>query len=249
MPRVHTGIPVAFAREPIYCRPAVGERAAWMFERLWRGNTPAAPAPREQLSIADLQSRAILVEAIARMDQRVAELEERPAPANDEAEIEAWQLSVAQSSNDIAQGLEQLADVCERISERLQEDRRDSQALREAIAGLASSQPQSLGRPAHSIAPAETAVCPVEEDGEDDEISLVDDTDHDEISLVDDTEADLFTDDPAERTEHQAAQTILEQLTEVLNRRGDGEALKLSTRLRRVSTSQWARLRDRGEDG
>ena len=100
-----------------------------MFGSRKRG-VQAADAMREHVTAADIHARAVLADAIAQMELRLRDLEERsmlPEPV--EAPAEAA-LDTSPASADIARALGQVANMCAMVAERLEDDRLERRALR-----------------------------------------------------------------------------------------------------------------------
>ena len=191
-----------------------------MFGRQKRREAQAIEAIREQVSNADLHARAVLADAIAQMELRVRDLEqrERPEPAPDGVEVPT---ALAAASADVARALEQVASMCALVADRLEDDRLDRRALTEALARLARPASTALDVPARTIGGTVYGV-PVAANGS--EISLVDDDDEEDDDDDDAGEGARpvpYAEAPAEKSDY--VLTVLERLTDVVYRRRERE--------------------------
>jgi len=96
----------------------------------------ALRAIREELSAAELRSRAVLADALAKMELRLSrDVEQRRRLQSvTESAVETLQSSVTDSSTEIARALGQVANMCALVAERLDADRLERRAFTEAIA-------------------------------------------------------------------------------------------------------------------
>ncbi len=132
----------------------------------------AIDAIREQVTAADLRTRAVLTEAIAQMEQRLAtDLEQRERFQSSTASVVArLQESVTDSTDEVVRTIEQFTHLCAVVSERLDADAVERRVLTEAISRLA--RPLAAPAEAASRVLGGTVFSAPEPSGE---ISIVDD--------------------------------------------------------------------------
>jgi uncharacterized membrane protein YccC len=124
-----------------------------MFGRQHRKQVKALEALHEELSAADLHARAVLNDAIAQIELRLArDREDRErAQSSTETAIEKSQSLITAQANDVGLLLQQVANTCASVAERLDADRSERRALAEAIARLAQSPATPLESRAHTL--------------------------------------------------------------------------------------------------
>src|SRR5258708_25194602 len=107
-----------------------------MFGSQKRKESAALEAIRAELSAAELRSRAVLADALAKMELRLSrDVEQRRRLQSvTESAVETLQSSVTDSSTEIARALGQVANMCALVAERLDADRLQRRAFTEAIA-------------------------------------------------------------------------------------------------------------------
>ena len=107
-----------------------------MFGSQKRKEAAALEAIRAELSAAELRSRAVLADALAKMELRLSrDVEERRRLQSvTESAVETLQSSLTNSSTEIARALGQVANMCAIVAERLDADRLERRAFTEAIA-------------------------------------------------------------------------------------------------------------------
>jgi hypothetical protein len=96
----------------------------------------ALAAIREEMAAAELRARAILADAVAKMELRLSrELEQRRRDQTaTESAIETLRSGHSSSSSEVARALGQVANMCAIVAERLDADRLERRAFTEAIA-------------------------------------------------------------------------------------------------------------------
>jgi hypothetical protein len=124
-----------------------------MFGRQNRRHLNALEELHKELSAADLDARAVLNEAITQIDLRLArDREDRErAQSSTETAIEKSQTLITAQANDVGRLLQQVANTCASVAERLEADRLERRALAEAIARLAQSPATPLESRAHTL--------------------------------------------------------------------------------------------------
>jgi hypothetical protein len=107
-----------------------------MFGSQKRKEAAALEAIRAELSAAELRARAVLADALAKMELRLSrDVEERRRLQSvTESAVETLQSSLTSSSTEIARALGQVANMCAIVAERLDADRLERRAFTEAIA-------------------------------------------------------------------------------------------------------------------
>ena len=107
-----------------------------MFGSQKRKEAAALEAIRAELSAAELRSRAVLADTLAKMELRWSrDVEERRRIQSVTASaVETLQSSLASNSAEIARALGQVANMCAIVAERLDADRLERRAFTEAIA-------------------------------------------------------------------------------------------------------------------
>ena len=102
-----------------------------MFGSQKRKEAAALEAIRAELSAAELRSRAVLADALAKMELRVSrDVEERRRMQSvTESAVETLQSSLTNSSTEIARALGQVANMCAIVAERLDADRLERRAF------------------------------------------------------------------------------------------------------------------------
>src|SRR4051812_69630 len=112
-----------------------------MFGRRTRKHTQALEDLREEFSAADRHAKAVLTDAIAQIELRMArEREDRDATRlTTEIAIENAQSSLTAQAKDVGVLLQQVADTCALVVERVEADRVERRAFTDAIARLMQS--------------------------------------------------------------------------------------------------------------
>jgi hypothetical protein len=110
-----------------------------MFARRKRQDAQAIEAIREQLSAADAHNRAVLADAIARIELRLSrDLEERERiQVSTETAIDNLRNAVTTRDADVARSLAQVANMCAMVAEQIEAERLERRALSEAVELLA----------------------------------------------------------------------------------------------------------------
>jgi hypothetical protein len=110
-----------------------------MFGRQNRKHLQALEELHEELTAADFRARAVLNDAIAQIEMRLAgDREDRErAQLSTQAAIENSQSLITAQATDVGRLLQQVADTCALVAERLEDDRYERRALADAIARLA----------------------------------------------------------------------------------------------------------------
>ena len=159
-----------------------------MFAHRKRQDAQVIEAIREQLSAADAHNRAVLADAIARMELRLSrDLEQRERlQATTETAIDSLRFSVSGSAADVASSLAQVANMCAMVAEQIEADRLERRALTEAVELLGRPTAPALEEGPRVIGGTVFASPEIAYDGE---ISIVDDNaDHDDHDDHDDYE-------------------------------------------------------------
>ena len=112
-----------------------------MFGRQRRKHVQVLENLHEEISAADARARAVLNEAMEQIDLRLArDREERErAQLSTETSIEHSRSLIIAQANDVGRLLQQVANTCALIAERLEDDRYERRALADAIGRLAPS--------------------------------------------------------------------------------------------------------------
>jgi hypothetical protein len=159
-----------------------------MLARRKRQDAQAIEAIREQLTAADAHNRAVLADAIARIELRLSrDLEQRERlQASTETAIDSLRYSVSGSAADVARSLAQVANMCAMVAEQIEADRLERRALTEAVELLARPLPPALEEGPRVIG---GTVFAAPELSYDSEISIVeDDEDHEDHEVHEDHE-------------------------------------------------------------
>jgi hypothetical protein len=144
-----------------------------MFGSRKRKDAAAIEALRAELSAAELRSRAMLADAIAKMElrsSRDAEERQRIQTVTTSA-VETLQTSLTDNTTEIARALGQVANMCALVAEAMDADRRERRAFTEAIARAGRPPVAKVAGPSEIIGGTffATSEVPVETD-----ISIVD---------------------------------------------------------------------------
>jgi hypothetical protein len=112
-----------------------------MFGRRNRKHVEALDDLREEFSAADRNARAVLADAIAQIELRMARDREEGDATRlaTEAAVENAQSLLTAQANDVGLLLQQVANTCELVVERLEADRLERRAYVEAIGRLMQS--------------------------------------------------------------------------------------------------------------
>lgn len=135
----------------------------------------AVEAVREEMAAAELRARAVLADALAKMELRLSrDLEERQRLQSvTENAVETLHSSLTNSSTEVARALGQVANMCALVAERLDADRLERRAFTEAIARATRPPVSKADGPSRIIGGTFFATSEVPDDP-DDEISIVD---------------------------------------------------------------------------
>ena len=138
----------------------------------------ALAAIREEMAAAELRARAILADAVAKMELRLSrELEQRRRDQTvTESAIETLRSAHSSSSTEVARALGQVANMCAIVAERLDADRLERRAFTEAIARATLPPVTKSEGPSRIIGGTFFATADVPDD---DEISVVEPIDDD----------------------------------------------------------------------
>jgi hypothetical protein len=144
-----------------------------MFGSQKRKEAAALEAIRAELSAAELRSRAVLADALAKMELRWSRDVEhrRRLQSVTESAVETLQSSLTNSSTEIARALGQVANMCAIVAERLDADRLERRAFTEAIARAGRPPVAKVDGPSQIIGGTFFATSEVPEEPE---ISIVD---------------------------------------------------------------------------
>src|SRR5258705_3306896 len=144
-----------------------------MFGSSKRRDAEALAAIREEMAAAELRSRAVLADALAKMELRLSrDLEQRRRLQTvTESAVETLQSSLVNSSTEVAKALGQVANMCAIVAERLDADRFDRRAFTEALARASRAPVAKADGPSRIIGGTFFATSEVPDD---DEISVVD---------------------------------------------------------------------------
>ena len=110
-----------------------------MFGRRKNMEAQAVAAIRDEMAAADMRSRAVLSNAMALIELRLArdhEERDREQQATDAA-VESLRISVIDNATGTGRLLEQVANMCAMVADRLESDRTERRALAEAISRIA----------------------------------------------------------------------------------------------------------------
>ncbi len=135
----------------------------------------AVEAVREEMAAAELRARAVLADALAKMEFRLSrDLEERQRLQSvTESAVETLHSSLTNSSTEVARALGQVANMCALVAERLDADRLERRAFTEAIARATRPPVAKPDGPSRIIGGTFFATSEIP-DEDDDEISIVD---------------------------------------------------------------------------
>lgn len=143
-----------------------------MFGSSKRKDAEALVAIREEMAAAELRARAVLADALAKMELRLSrDLEQRRRLQTvTETAVEALQSSLTTSSTEVAKALGQVANMCAIVAERMDADRLERRAFTEALARAGRPPVANVDGPSKIIGGTFFATSEVPED----EISIVD---------------------------------------------------------------------------
>lgn len=137
----------------------------------------------EELSAADLRARAVLSNAMAQIDLQLAQDREdrERAQSSTQAAIENTQSLITTQAMEVGRLLEQVANTCALVAERVEADRFERRALADAIARLVQSPVMPLESREHALGgtvfPASEVADDSKPDAAENEIDLRDPTD------------------------------------------------------------------------
>jgi hypothetical protein len=142
-----------------------------MFGSSKRRDAEALAAVREEMAAAELRARAVLADALAKMELRLSrDLEQRRRLQTvTESVVETLQSSLTTSSAEVAKALGQVANMCAIVAERLDADRLERRAFTEALARAGRPPVAKVDGPSKIIGGTFFATSEVPED----EISVV----------------------------------------------------------------------------
>ncbi len=142
-----------------------------MFGSSKRRDAEALAAIREEMAAAELRARAVLADALAKMELRLSrDLEQRRRLQTvTESAVETLQTSLTTSSAEVAKALGQVANMCAIVAERLDADRLERRAFTEALARASRPPVAKVDGPSKIIGGTFFATSEVPED----EISVV----------------------------------------------------------------------------
>lgn len=142
-----------------------------MFGSSKRRDAEALAAVREEMAAAELRARAVLADALAKMELRLSrDLEQRRRLQTiTESAVETLQSSLTTSSAEVAKALGQVANMCAIVAERLDADRLERRAFTEALARAGRPPVAKVDGPSKIIGGTFFATSEVPED----EISVV----------------------------------------------------------------------------
>jgi hypothetical protein len=125
-------IPFTIARA--YRRGTRRRKARTMFRRGKR-KEDAIDVIRAELSAAELRSRAMLADAIAKMELRLSrDVEQRrQLQSVTESAVKTLQSSLTDNATEVARALGQVANMCALVAERIDAERLERRAFTEAI--------------------------------------------------------------------------------------------------------------------
>jgi hypothetical protein len=153
-------------------------------------------AIREEMAAADMRARAVLSNAMALIELRLSkdqEEREREQQSTDGA-IELLRNSVIDNATGVGRLLEQVANMCAMVADRLEADRVERHALAEALTRLARPV-ADLPEPSRVIGGTVVATSTTAHEGE---LALVD---QGELSLIDLEREDARTTKSSERAQ------------------------------------------------
>jgi hypothetical protein len=124
-----------------------------MFGRQHRKHVQALEQIHEEISASDLRAQAVLNDAIAQIDTQLAQDRDDRGRAqlSTKNAIENSQSMITAQATDLGRLLQQVANTCAAVAERLEDDRSERRALAEAIARLAPSSVTPLESRAHTL--------------------------------------------------------------------------------------------------
>jgi hypothetical protein len=114
-----------------------------MFGRQRRKHLEALEELHDELAAADVRGRAVLADAIAQIEVRLArDREDRErAQLSTRTAIENSQSLITAQANDVGRLLQQVASTCALVAEQLEADRSERRALADLIARVLPSSP------------------------------------------------------------------------------------------------------------
>jgi hypothetical protein len=123
--------PIARAYRGGTCR----RKVRTMFGSRRRKDAEAIEAIRTELSAAELRSRAMLADAIAKMEFRLSKDVEqrRQLQSVTESAVKTLQSSLTDNATEVARALGQVANMCALVAERIDAERLERRAFTEAI--------------------------------------------------------------------------------------------------------------------
>jgi hypothetical protein len=146
-----------------------------MFGRSKRTEAESLALIREEMAAAELRSRAVLADALAKMELRLSrDLEQRRRLQTlTESAVETLQNSFGNSTSEVAKALGQVANMCAVVAERLDADRLERRAFTEALS-RASRPPAGARADGPSKIIGGTFFAMSETEPSDDELTVID---------------------------------------------------------------------------
>jgi hypothetical protein len=147
-----------------------------MFDNRKRKDAEAAAALetiREELAAAELRSRAMLADIVAKMELRLSRdaEERRRLQSVTESAVETLQSSLTDNTTEMARALGQVANICALVAEQIDAERLERRAFTEAIARATRPPIPNVAGPSEIIGGTFFATSEVPDESE---ISLVD---------------------------------------------------------------------------
>lgn len=164
-----------------------------MFGRQNRKYVQSLEEIHEGIAAADVRARTVLNDAIAQIDMRLArDSEDRErAQLSTQTAIESSRSLITAQAMDLGRLLEQVANTCALVVERLEDDRSERRALTEVLARLAQSPVTPIEPREHAIG---GTVFPASEIADDSEPPAVETN---EIDLRDPADPRVGVEDPS----------------------------------------------------
>jgi hypothetical protein len=171
-----------------------------MFGNRKRKDAEAIEALRAELSAAELRSRAMLADTIAKMELRSSRdaEERRRMQTVTQSAVETLQASLTDNTTEVARALGQVANMCALVAQAMDADRLERRAFTEAIARAGRPPVGKVAGPSEIIGGTffATSEVPVETD-----ISIVD-TNGDSDDSTDSAPDESAPDESHEATSH-----------------------------------------------
>jgi len=138
-----------------------------MFRR--KRDKEAIDAIRAELSAAELRSRAMLADAIAKMELRLSrDVEQRrQLQSVTESAVKTLQSSLADNATEVARALGQVANMCALVAERIDAERLERRAFTEAIGRATRPPVPKVAGPSQIIGGTFFATSEIDDDPDD----------------------------------------------------------------------------------